>query len=102
MTNYQAVNRQSSKGLTSVSCVSLSPLNKPVPFQLLPKRLGCCEFAVYTDCPRGDGSVPPKGYTPSLQGRGSAVHEDYNQLVIIVQKAHVCVCVEDRPIEGLD
>lgn len=85
------------RGLTSAGCVHI-PFNEPVPFRQPFKRLGCCEFGVYTDCPWGDG--PPvlrKGYVLSLQGRWSAVWGLQSTSCCCL-----CVCVRGRPIRGLD
>lgn len=60
MTNYQAVNKKSSEGLTFVSYVHTNPhtLDEPLPFQQPLKRLSPCEFSVCSDCYRGDRSYP--------------------------------------------
>lgn len=63
MTNYQAVNRQSSKGLTSASWASAP---QPTPQRL--KRRGHVNLLSSPSVPVETDRAPYKGYTLSLQG----------------------------------
>lgn len=84
MTNYQAVNRQSSKGLTSVSCVRI-PSTSRCPFGCLLKDLVAVNLLSTLAVPEEMGQFLLKVTFCHSRGGGSVVHGDNNQLVIIVQ-----------------
>lgn len=95
MTNYQAVNRQSSKGLTSVSCVRI-PSTSRCPFGCLLKELVAANLLSTLTVPEVMGQFLLKVIFCHSRGGGWVVCDDNNQLVIPVWQVCVCVCQEHR------
>ena len=101
MTNYQAVNRQSSKAFDIHELCAYPPSTSQCPFNCLLKDLVAANSLSTLAVPEEMGQSLLKVTFCHSRGGGSVVCGDNNQLVITVQ--WLCVCVKNEgPVKGVD